>query len=699
MSEPRQPECANRDFRCPRSSFIGIFLLGTLLAAAPLLSGGFPPDQPFASFWFPNDLLTWNPATDPDAPFNRSAVPLADRFTYAGTEVNGHARPDEATVTAISIMNPSTSNNPSQGSLVFDRFAFNYWQYVDLLIFWGGSASEGIILAPNPGVVDAGHRHGVEVLGTIFFPPNVFGGQLQWVRDLVQRSGNTFPVADKLIEVAETYGFDGWFINQETNGGNAALATDIRDFIRYVKANSDLHIQWYDSMVESGPIAWQNQLNSLNDAFVQENGGVTSDSMFLNFNWNAARLTNSRTNAQNLGRSPYDIYAGIDVQANGYFTPVDWPALFPEGEPHRVSLGYFGTNWTYTNSANRDDFYQRANRFWVGANRDPANTTAAGAWKGMAHYVPARSSAGSLPFVTHFDTGQGDLVAIDGEVRRNGPWNHRALQDLLPTWRWRATADAGTPLVPGLVWDDPYYGGTSLRVAGDLGGSNRLDLYKTQLPLTASSKAQVAFTTGATGDSHLQLLLVFEDGSGGTTAATRIDVGPAAQSGWNLVELDLSPHAGKTVAILGLGFEAPTAVPGYEVNVGRIALFDGSPSVPAPADGANVVVKDEWAPGTASVRLTWTGSPDPVRRYNVYRVDAGGGLTFLGGTPGTAYFIAEVLRDGVERSTTLAIEAVGPEMGHGDLELTRIFWEDTGIVYADDFEFGDLDGWSRVIVD
>ena len=37
------------------------------------------------------------------------------------------------------------------------------------------------------------------------------------------------PVADKLIEVANYYGFDGWFINQETAGGNAATATAMKD--------------------------------------------------------------------------------------------------------------------------------------------------------------------------------------------------------------------------------------------------------------------------------------------------------------------------------------------------------------------------------------------------------------------------------------------------------------------------------------
>ena len=57
-------------------------------AASAASAGSLPPDQPFASFWFPNELLTWDPATDPDAPFNRSSVPLQSRFTYDATLVD-----------------------------------------------------------------------------------------------------------------------------------------------------------------------------------------------------------------------------------------------------------------------------------------------------------------------------------------------------------------------------------------------------------------------------------------------------------------------------------------------------------------------------------------------------------------------------------------------------------------------------------
>ena len=31
-------------------------------------------DQPFASYWFPLEILNWSPSTDPDAPYNRSGV-------------------------------------------------------------------------------------------------------------------------------------------------------------------------------------------------------------------------------------------------------------------------------------------------------------------------------------------------------------------------------------------------------------------------------------------------------------------------------------------------------------------------------------------------------------------------------------------------------------------------------------------------
>ncbi|MGB4082454.1 MAG: hypothetical protein WBK62_04315, partial [Candidatus Fermentibacter daniensis] len=57
----------------------------------------FPPGQPLCSYWYPDEILSWSPATDPDAPYNVSSVPLAPRIPY-GIQVNPHARPGEARI-------------------------------------------------------------------------------------------------------------------------------------------------------------------------------------------------------------------------------------------------------------------------------------------------------------------------------------------------------------------------------------------------------------------------------------------------------------------------------------------------------------------------------------------------------------------------------------------------------------------------
>ena len=290
-----------------RASFLVITLYSSQLIAQtnPVANSNttfYSSDQPFASYWFPLEILSWSPTTDPDAPYNRSGVLLKNKYVDSITIVNPNARVNEARVNPLSAFAP-TSDNPSQGSLNINYYTFSFWQYVDQLVFWGGSAGEGLILAPNPTIIDAAHRNGVKILGNVFFPPTAYGGQFQWVNDFLQKSGNTFPVADKLIEVAEYYGFDGWFINQETAGGNSQTATNMRDFMIYFQENSSLEIEWYDAMTESGAISWQNQLNSQNDWYFQWGDTLVSETMFLNFWWSAAGLTNSRALAQSLNRS------------------------------------------------------------------------------------------------------------------------------------------------------------------------------------------------------------------------------------------------------------------------------------------------------------------------------------------------------------------------------------------------------------
>ncbi|GII57097.1 hypothetical protein Pth03_54860 [Planotetraspora thailandica] len=635
--------------------------------AAPAAATG---GQPHASYWYPDTILDWDPATDPDARFNRSSVPLQPRTADPALKSNANAHAGEGRVASLVSFAP-TSGNPSQGSLDANYYAFGYWQYVDTLVFWGGSASEGLILAPNATVIDAAHRNGVKVYGNVYLPPAAYGGQLQWVRDFVQQSGSAYPVADKMAQVAKYYGFDGWFVNQETGGGDAALATSMREMIKYARAeHPDVDFMWYDSMTEDGAVSWQNALTPANDSFLSDPSPV-SNSMFLNFWWSAAGLASSRANAQALGRSEYDLYSGIDTEANGYNTSVNWNALFPAGQPHVTSLGIYRPEWTWKSSTSRADFYARDSRYWVGANGDPSDTTTASSWKGLSTYIAESTPVTSKPFVTGFDTGQGDFYNVEGTRVRTGGWNNLSLQDVLPTYRWIVSSD-GTKLKPSIDFGDAYNGGSSLRLTGRLDATNTVRLYETKLPVTRHTKLSVVLKTPAAGPTDLKAAVSFTDAP---TEFTTLDLGSTSGNGWEKKTLDLSAYAGRTIAQIGLQASAPTAVDSYDVRIGQIAVYDGPVERPAPPTGLTVDGTTDVSPLRKSLRLSWRPSAHgSVHHYEVYRRNPDGTRTFLGATPNTVYYVPRLDRVGTETKTKIEVLAVSTEFGRSPATPAKVAW-------------------------
>ena len=77
---------------------------------------------------------------------------------------------------------------------------------MDKLVYWAGSASEGIIIPPPSGSIDAAHQSGVKVLGQIFFPPYAFGGNSAWVTEMLTQEGGKYIFAKKLYEIAKYLG-------------------------------------------------------------------------------------------------------------------------------------------------------------------------------------------------------------------------------------------------------------------------------------------------------------------------------------------------------------------------------------------------------------------------------------------------------------------------------------------------------------
>ena len=139
-------------------------------------------------------------------------------------------------------------DHASVGGEEFKAYAFDYWQYLNSMVFWEG-------LVPTPDVIDAGHRNGVPVLGTLFFNwSNSIADQEKFAAALQQDEDGTFPIARKLVDLAKYYGFDGYFINQETTGELVEpLGKKMRDFMLYTKeyaaqVNHPVKYSWYDAM-------------------------------------------------------------------------------------------------------------------------------------------------------------------------------------------------------------------------------------------------------------------------------------------------------------------------------------------------------------------------------------------------------------------------------------------------------------------
>lgn len=221
-----------------------------LAAVASLFVQSSYAQQPYGGCWHPDDIKNWSPETDKDAKFNRSRVPLAERFKEPKLMKANSQQYYEGQICNAPILFPTCSMCPSQGAYNFLGYQPTYWQYMDKLVYWAGSASEGIIIPPPAGSIDAAHQSGVKVLGQVFFPPYAFGGNQAWVRQMLTKENGVYIYAKKLYEIAKYIGFDGWFINEETGGGtDSEWVGFIKEFNKIADANGDTHmeIQWYNA--------------------------------------------------------------------------------------------------------------------------------------------------------------------------------------------------------------------------------------------------------------------------------------------------------------------------------------------------------------------------------------------------------------------------------------------------------------------
>ena len=616
------------------------------------------------------DLLKWEPGAREDDAINRSSVALAKR--YRGHVVNEKANKD-AKVEALANTNSKAKDHASVGGEEFKAYAFDYWQYLNSMVFWEG-------LVPTPDVIDAGHRNGVPVLGTLFFNwSNSIADQEKFAAALQQDEDGTFPIARKLVDLAKYYGFDGYFINQETTGDIVTpLGKKMRDFMLYTKeyaaqVNHPVKYSWYDAMTYEYGRYHEDGLGEYNYPFMEKEGDkVPADHFFANFNWTKEKNDYSVTMAKWLGRSQYDVFAGLELQQGGsYKTKVKWDALLDENGKLRLSLGLFAPDTITSLGKTGEDYHKNENIFFTGYQGDPTGQKPEDKdWYGIANLVADRTPAVGRSFTTSFNTGHGKKWFVDGKVSKDSEWNYRSVSGILPTWRWWQTSSAAK-LQADYDFEDAYNGGNSLKFAGDLAENTNQDvrLYSTKLEVTDKTKLRVAHKGGKGSKVYVEFATQKNYTYGGENARKELTL----SDNWTKDEFDLSALVGQTIYGIKLTFENTAALKDYQFNLGELTVTDNqeAPQAPTALKVAKQSLKNAQE---AEAIVQFTGNKD-ADFYEVYEKD-GDAWRLLTGSSATTIYLPKVSRSASATGTSqeLKVVAVGKNGLRSEAATTNFEW-------------------------
>ncbi|WP_298221365.1 T9SS type A sorting domain-containing protein [Flavobacterium sp.] len=542
-----------------------------------------------------NELKQWTTSGVTASTNLISTVNLAPRFTNSATQFNPALSDDMKIAYLPDGMNNFGNYYGEQSQ--FNLYNFTHWAYIDKLVWFGGTASQTIQLPSSPWV-NAAHKNGVKVFGNVFFAPTAFGGSTATLTNFLEQDINgNFVAIPKMIAMMQYYNFDGWFINQET-ATNAATAVLMHDFVRDLTAQAEAlgkEIMWYDAMRLSGAVGWQNRLTANNSPFVQDdqdsNGSFetrVSSNIFINFGWGSSAFPlSSRTRADLIGRSSFDVFTGVDIwpgrnqgnfetNGNTFMTNLHENATTPV-----TSLGIFAPNCVYNNSTytnfNNDptdftSFYNAENHLFSGDDNNPATVDATG-FKGLANWLPEVSVINSIPFETDFCTGHGTKKFNLGTQTSSDSWHDMNKQAILPTWQWAFSENN----VLAANWDftDALSNGNSIKIAGNLTANHAIDLmlYKTKLQITEGVYTfNLFYKCTDVNDTKMKLLVVFSDNIAQKYEFPVIG-GFGLGNNWTYGEIALPlEYSGREMAMVGLRFDSATAVSDYVMNVGGINI-------------------------------------------------------------------------------------------------------------------------------
>ncbi|EAU82416.1 hypothetical protein CC1G_11102 [Coprinopsis cinerea okayama7 len=414
-----------------------------------------------------------------------------------------------------------------KGGYVEDPFSksysFNWWFSTDSFNYFAHHR----ITIPPPEWINAAHRQGVPILGTIIFEGGSDEDILRMVIGKTPGSTSNFhaernaeytvPVssyyAELFADLAVERGFDGWLLNVEIGlqGGSEqarGLAAWVALLQQEVLKKVGPHglVIWYDSVTVRGDLWWQDRLNAFNLPFFLNSSGI-----FTNYWWyNDApqkqidflsrvdpNLTGqtAEPHQYNLQKTIQDIYIGVDVWGRGSHGGGGFGAYkaIEHADPKGLgfSVALFAQGWTWETEEEKPgwnwaQFWDYDSKLWVGPPgvvEAPDHTVKPGEYPCVhGPFQPISSffltypppDPLDLPFYTNFCPGIGDAWFVEGKevFRSETGWTDMDKQTTVGDLVWPRPKIYDLPsqnasqatLNAAFNFNDAWNGGNSLQI-------------------------------------------------------------------------------------------------------------------------------------------------------------------------------------------------------------------------------------------
>lgn len=593
-----------------------------------------------------SQLSTWtnNGQINEDDNFFISRVKPHARFRNVATQVRQNLTEsnDKKLIAWVPINN--TLNNALPDG-VFDSECFTMWSYVT---HWGNWTAP-VSRIPG-GFLDVAHKNGVAVSGVASIPYGSLTGS-SWSNALTEYSKLD---ANQLAKFYRFYGINGMGYNSEFAGGQSFiknLRTMHANLVKAARQNDPIFENfWYDGTNDNSIITFDHGLGAHNKETFGDKDNVRT-SLFFNYNWNSTTLLSISVNyAQStLGRSPLDLYAGVNMQGN---EPANnnWPLL----QNYPISIGLWGAHsnnmfWESRGEKGSDPaikqntYMQRIERWFTGGTRNPANCPEVISsnkynadnfkFHGMSSFMTARSALSwdlsEEPFITYFNIGNGKFFNYQGVRQHNGEWYNISAQDYLPTWHFwfasnllgRTAADVpANGLDAHYTWDDAYLGGSTLMITGST-SNEYLHLFKTDYALKTGDVITFRYKLNK-GQGNINLVLTAKGDESTAINENAYNVMDsqllADEDVWETrtftVGADLN---GKSLALVALHFENTA---GLELVLGEFSIVRGTSATPAMPTLA-VAKTLSYNRGGVDAKLVWNMPHNVVKGEPCYNID------------------------------------------------------------------------------